>query len=143
MKKNVLLFIIIAIVILILLCYQITSMQNQKKEILKYNAEFEKYIGKEIYGTDIATIINKAIDNNERNKVTKDDDGFYINDNNNYIGVEIHITTNETTYKMETINKVGVINFVSNFNLISFKCTDIEYHSNGKISKMVFTQIEQ
>ena len=143
MKKNILLFVIIAIVILILVCYQIINIKNAKKEVLKYNSEFEKYTGKEIYGTDIVTIINKAIDNNERNKIKIDDDGFYINDNINYIGVEIHITTNEKTYKMETINKVGVINFISNFNLVSFRCTDIEYHQNGKISKMVFTQIDQ
>lgn len=143
MKKNIILFVILAIVILVIVCYQITNIQNAKREVVKYNSEFEKYTEKEIYGTDIATIINKAIDNNERNKVTKDDEGFYINDNNNYIGVEIHITTNETTYKMETINKVGVINFVSNFNLISFRCTDIKYHSNGKISKIIFTQTTQ
>ena len=143
MKKNILLFVIIAIVILILVCYQIINIKNAKKEVLKYNSEFEKYTGKEIYGTDIVTIINKAIDNNERNKIKIDDDGFYINDNINYIGVEIHITTNEKTYKMETINKVGVINFISNFNLVSFRCTYIEYHQNGKISKMVFTQIDQ
>ncbi len=143
MKKNILLFVIIAIVILIIVVYKVNSMQNHKKQILNYNAEYEKYTKTEIYGTNIATVINKAVDNNEKNKIPKDKDGFYIDDGENYIGIEINITTNETTYKMETIDKVGVKNFVSNFNLIAFKCTDIKYHENGRISKIVFTQIEE
>lgn len=143
MKKNIIAFVIIALVILVIVSYQVSSIQNAKKEILRFNSEYEKYTKNEIYGTDIATIINKAIDNNERNKVTKDENGFYINDGQNYIGIEVHIITNQTTYQMETINKVGVVNFVSNFNLIAFKCTNIEYHSNGKVSKIEFTQIEE
>ena len=31
-----------------------------------------------MYGADVLTIINKAIDNNEENKVQKDNEGNYI-----------------------------------------------------------------
>ena len=33
----------------------------------KVNLQFVKYLDKEVYGTDLATIINRAVDNNEKN----------------------------------------------------------------------------
>ena len=35
----------------------------------KYNKEYEKYLDGQIYGADIATIINKAVNQNEKNGV--------------------------------------------------------------------------
>lgn len=144
-KKNIILLIFIAIIVLIFIYYQVVSMQNKKKEIIKYNSEFEKYTTTQIFGTDIATIINKAIDKNERNKIPKDEKGYYIEDNENSIIIELEMINKGeiTKYKMEQINKLGIEKFLSSeFNLIYFKCSNLEYHSNGKISKIIFTQLE-
>ena len=144
-KRNIILFIILLIVILIFVYYQVINTQNKKKEILKFNEEFEQYTNKEIYGTNIATIINKAIDYNEKNKVAKDEKGYYINNEENSIIIELEKINKEniTTYKMEQINNLGIEKFLSSeFNLIYFKSTNIQYHKNGRISKIVFTQTE-
>ena len=44
----------------------------------KENRQFESYANQEIYGAELATIINKAVDNNQNNEVAKDDKGKYI-----------------------------------------------------------------
>lgn len=143
MKKSTVFIILLLILALILAYYQVSGMQAKKRKIAEFNSEYEKYLNKVIYGTDIATLINKAVDNNEQNKIKKDSEGLYIEDNENSVKIELNITTNNTTYKMETIDKVGIVNFVSNFNLVGFKSSNIEYHPNGKISKIIFTQIDE
>jgi hypothetical protein len=46
-----------------------------------------------------------------------------------------------TTYKMEAISKIGISEFIKNFNTVKFKCTNIQYHrETGKIK---YIQIEQ
>ena len=48
-------------------------------------------------------------------------------------------------YTFAATNVVNdVRNFVKNFNVILFKCTNIEYHKEtGKVSKLIFEQIEK
>ena len=74
-----------------------------------------------MYGADVLTIINKAIDNNEENKVQKDNEGNYI-ENENSIKVELTLlSTNEdgeeveVVYPMETLEKAGLNEFISRF----------------------------
>ena len=46
---------------------------------------------------------------------------------------------NETTYRMERINSLGMNSFVAYFGQVSFKCTDVKYHEKtGRISSMTF-----
>lgn len=105
--------------------------------------------GKEMYGADIVTIINKAIDNNEENKVQKDNEGNYI-ENENSIKVELTLlSTNEdgeeveVVYPMETLEKAGLNEFISRFGLTTFECTNIEYNSQNKVSKISIKQLEK
>ena len=101
-------------------------------------------LGKEIYGAEIATLINKVTEQNERNNVSKDENGYYIDNGTNSIKIDLKMITVEKTYPMELIYKNDVTNFVKNFNVILFKCTNIEYHKEtGKVSKLIFEQIEK
>lgn len=102
-----------------------------------------------MYGADVLTIINKAIDNNKSNKVQKDNDGNYIEDENS-IKVELTLlSTNEdgeeveVIYPMETLEKAGLNEFISRFGLTSFECTNIEYNSQNKVSKIYVKQLEK
>ena len=103
---------------------------------------------KVIYGTEVATIMNKAIDNNKNVNVQKDEKGYFIDNGQDSIQIELIMITDEekqetTTYKMETIQQVGMTSFLSNFSLTTFKSSNVEYHKNtGKISKITFEQLE-
>lgn len=146
MKKNVL---IICIILLMMIVISVTFISINTKKIAinkQSNQEYEKYLEQEIYGADVITIINKAINSNQTNGVATDETGKYISNEENSIIVELVMITNEesketTTYRMETINKVGINQFISNFNTATFKISKIEYHSKtGKISYIEITQ---
>ena len=141
MKKIIGIFIAVLVIILSLLYGYFTYTKNSNS-ILEQNAEFEKYLNQEINGTDLATIINRVIDNNEKNAIDKDIKGKYIDDNLDTIKMDILITDNETLYDAETIYRGGIENFVKNFNIIKFKCTEIKYHeTTKKVKYLLFTQI--
>lgn len=70
MKKIVLFFAMIIIVVCgvsyIFLNYK--ANYNTSK---KANLEFENYLNVEVSGTDLVTVMNRAIDSNEKNEVEK------------------------------------------------------------------------
>ena len=143
MKKFAIFFIMMIIVICVFFGIYINYKANyniSKKE----NLEFEKYLNTEIYGTDLATIINKAINSNEKNKVEKDDKGIYKNNDTNSINIEIKMTDNDSIYKMEIIYNGGIQNFIAYYDDIKFKCTEKKYHSStNKIKYLLFEQISE
>lgn len=144
MKKAFVVLIVFLIVIAIMVTIVLKAKQDDEKSLKLINYEYEQYLEKQIYGTDVATIINKAIDNNENYKIQKDESGFYINDNKYCIKIELNMITIEKTYQMEQIVKAGLTEFIKNFNIVAFECTSIQYHEEtGRISKIIFTQLEK
>ena len=117
-------------------------MQKKQVEIQKFNKIFEEYNKENLNGLDITTVINKAIDNNEKYQITKDEEGVYIANDTNSVKIYITMIINEKTYSMERINQVGISSFIENFGTVSFKCTYIKYHKNGRISEMTFEATE-
>ena len=98
--------------------------------MLSLNSEYEKYIGKDLYGIDIVTVINKAVDNNEKNEVQKDENNRYINNKETSIQVELNLISSvdektgekkTVTHPMERLIEVDLNGFISNFNLTIFK----------------------
>lgn len=146
MKKNVIILTIILLVIIVICIAGININSKTSKVVLQNNKDYEQYLKNEIYGTDVITLINKAISSNEENNVEKDSKGFYIENEENSIKINIIMITNEekqetTTYKMEAISKVGITEFIKNFNTAKFKCTKTEYHKQtGKIKYIEITQ---
>lgn len=52
--------------------------RSKQNEVNKQNNYYEKYLNKEIYGTEVATIINKTVNQNEQNEIQKDQNNYYI-----------------------------------------------------------------
>ena len=141
MKKFIIFFffflIIIATVSYIYLDYKV-SYDIAKKE----NYQFESYYNQEIFGPDVATVINKAVDKNSTNNISKDNKGNFIENNTNSIKIDIKFLDDDKTHKMEEIFNNGIGTFMQYYSQIKFKCTKIEYHeSTKKIKYMLFEQI--
>ena len=127
--KKIFIFLAIIVVILCVILYQYNSYQRAQNAINSENSEYEQYLDKEIYGIDIASLINKSTDKNEKNSVSKDDKGYFIQND-------------DTTYKMEQIYKQGVEQFVQFFLNDKFKSSKVEYHEKTKrIKYILFEQI--
>lgn len=143
MKNSLLLICIPLAIILFSVCGLLITKNTTNRLIKKENSEYEYYLNKEIYGTEVTTIINKAINQNENNRVQKDENNYYIENDENSIKIEIKMITTGKTYPMEEIYNNDITRFVQNFNLVKFKCTVLEYHKKtGKIRKIIFEQIE-
>lgn len=143
MKRLLLLMLLSITVILFSITGLLISLRINTEEVKKANQEYEYYLNKEIYGTEVTTLINKVIDQNERNSIAKDEKGYYIDNGENSIKIEFKMITIERTYQMEDFYNNDINEFLANFNTIRFKCTNIEYHEKtGKISKLVIEQLE-
>ena len=100
--------------------------------------------GNEIYGTDLATLINKAVDNNEKYKVLKDENGKYIPDDKFSIKITIQMLANDLTYDMETIFNNDVERFIELFNSSRFQSDIVQYHKlTGRIRNIHFIQTKE
>ncbi len=141
--KKVFIFLAIVVIIVALVGYKYISYKNECNNIQKENADFDKYKDQDVYGLEIASMMNKAIDKNTKNKIEKDDQGNFIQNDKNSIEIEIYMTDNETTYKMETIYNAGTEQFAQYYGNIKFKCSKIEYHNKtGRIKYILFEQQE-
>ena len=65
---------------------------------------------------------------------------IYIGNDINSVIIEIKISDNDTTYKMETLYNGGMPTFIQYYGDISFECTKIEYNKSGRVSFMIFEQ---
>lgn len=146
MKKLLVITLIIFLILAVIVTVSLTENRKSLSEIQKQNEEYEKYLGKQVFGTEVVSVINKASNSNIKNEVAKDDKELFIENTTNSIKVEIKMLSEGKliSYPMETIQKVGVAGFVKNFNLITFQCSNIEYHeTTKKVSKIVFEQKEE
>ena len=141
MKKTMITIIIIIAIIVSTITYVLYNYNTARNNAQRKNAEYTKYLDKEVTGAEVATLINKAVDNNIANKVETDKKSNYTNNNENSINIDIKFIDNDETYRMETIYKNGTDNFMQYYNSIKFKCTKIEYHKeNGQVSYMYIEQ---
>ena len=144
MKKTLLLVSITILVILFSTIGLLITKNTTNRLLKQENSKYECYLNRTIYGTEVATIINKAINQNENNQVQKDEKKHYIENNENSIKIEIKMLTTGKTYPMEEIYNNDMTQFVQNFNFIQFKCTKLEYHkSSGKVKKLLFEEVEE
>lgn len=140
--KKILIILAIVVIIVCIILFNYHSIAINKSQILAENEEFEIYLNKEIYGIDIASIINKAVDKNIKNGVEKDENNFFIQNDENSIEIERYLTEGEKTYKMEQIYNQGTEQFVQFFLDAKFKSSKVEYNEkNGRIKYILFEQI--
>lgn len=142
--KKLALFFLIVIIIVVGISYTYLNYKANYNEAKRQNKQFESYLGQEVYGFELTTLINKAVDNNKNNNVEKDERGNYINNDNNSIQIDINILDTEKIYKMETLYSGGMDNFIRYYGEIKFKCTNLEYHNKtNKVKHMLFEQITE
>ena len=141
MKKFVI-FLVIVVAIVCAISYMYLNFIANRNTAITENMPYETYLNREIFGSDLASVINRAINDNNKNNVEKDEKGIYIANNTNSIKIQVKITDNDTTYDMETFYNSGMDNFIKYYNQIKFKCTNVEYHeTTNKIKYMLFEQI--
>lgn len=142
MKKSLLILISIVLIIILIIFYSFYNYQRILYRAEKTNKEYENYTKDTILGSSLMTLINRVLDNNEKNNIEKDENNLYISNNENSIIIEIKFLESDNVFRMETISKAGVEAFIKNYNIMTFKCMKKEYHEKTKnISYLYFEQI--
>lgn len=142
--KKFIIFLIIVIIIISCITYIYLNQKANFNDAKFQNMKYENYLNKEVYGGQVASIINKAIDNNKKEQVSQDGNGIYQDNTSTSISVQIKFLDNDKIYEMENLYAGGIDNFINYYNHIKFKCTKIEYHkSTYKVRYILFEQITQ
>ena len=143
MKKTLIIMLILFVAILAAVSIAVVDLQQTGKQVKQFNQIFEEYKDKSLLGSEVASLINKAIDNNEKNQISKNDKGIYQEDGKYSVQILVKLEKEGEYFTMERINALKITEFVKNFSLQDFKCTGIEYHKETKrVSKVYFESIE-
>ncbi len=142
MKKEIILILVIVTIVIAIFSYYYYTYQRNYKIAKQENMQYDSYYQQEITGTNLASLINKAIDDNTKNEITKNNKGKYIENETNSIRIDIKFTDDDSIHTMEEIYLGGIDIFVQYYNQIKFKCTKIEYHqTTHKVKYMFFEQV--
>lgn len=142
MKKQTIIILILLIAIFLVVAFAVVQNIQKERKLENYNHQYEQYQDKLIYGTDVASLINQAVNSNEKNNVEKDENGYYIQNNSNSVKIFVKLQEEGENFPMERIFKIGITEFVKNFNIETFKCTQINYHEQThKVSEIYFEVI--
>ena len=137
--KKVIIGILLAVGIAVILFVTWYNRNAQTiREVQNLNTEFEGYLNRTITGVDLTTIMNKAIENNNQYEVPKNSDGTYQDDQKYSIQILVKPTEEGKFYPMEAFEKVGMKDFTKNFGGLVFQSQKVEYHTNGRVSKIYF-----
>ena len=146
MKKNLIILISILLIICAFVVYFVINYRNMQMQAQINNKEYNTYKDKTIVGTTLVSIINKTVDNNEKNNIEKDNSNVYVENEDNSIKIYIYFLDEdgkriETTYTMEQIYNKGSDSFIKLYGTSNFTCTNIDYHSKtGNVKSLTFEQ---
>ena len=145
----------------------VTQKNYYQKELVAFNKGFQAYNKRMMYGADVISVVNKAIDNNRKygnayydgSNSQKD---YFVNIRFKYEGIEYSLS-NETSYKSmynKWIQHIGIKEGDPNNNddekkyreLMGkrFECQDVIYNKKeegcaegaiGRIREMIFNQV--
>lgn len=144
MKKSFFIILTILLIIVAIISFYIYNVKRINNIATKHNEQYTSYYDKEILGTDLISLINKAIDYDEKNNIEKQENSiYYINNNSNSIQITIRFIESDKVIKMEDIAEKQIESFIKFFATSTFKCTDIKYHTQTKnVQSMHFEQVE-
>ena len=145
MKKSVIIllsiFVIILLIVSIVFSMQLKSMGNVKQ---KYDEEmnfFLQYENKKFNVNEFISIMNKAIENNEKHDIALDKENLYVEDDKYSIKIYLQLDDREELIPMEVLmlsEQGGSKRISTLFSDISYSYDTIEYHKEtGRIKKIV------
>ncbi len=76
----------------------ITETDYTQEELQAFNQGFESYNKKLMYGSDVISVINKAVDNNMKNQVFYKKNGDYVSEIDNEYYVDINVNLKKPLY---------------------------------------------
>lgn len=136
--KKFIIFLTIIIAFLGMFWYIYGEAKLKENNRIAFNNTYEKILNKTITGTELATIINKSIDNNNNNEVKKNDSGIYLDNGENSMNIEIKFIDSTNIIKGEKIFENDINKFIELYNTSKFELQTINYHEKTKRVKYLY-----
>lgn len=126
------------------------------QQITAFNKQYESYNRKLLRGTDVISVMNKATDNNKKNKEESDLQiairfklieslGYGIGEDNKVVKKSEQLIINKE-YTQDNNQWLAIKNneeAFTDFKRRIFNCTEIKYNENtGRVSSMLFVEQE-
>ena len=144
MKKTIFVITGVFLLVMLILVLALIGVQSKNKALSDINSEYEFYLNKEIYGTELAALVNKAIDNNQKEEIERDKNGYYINNGQTSIQISIQMIGAKEKIQIERVFALGTEQFVELFNSGIFISENVTYHKQtGRIATIDFKQIQE
>ena len=148
MKRNLIILISALLIVCVFVVYFVINYRNMQIDAQANNKEYITYKDKTIVGTTLVSLINKTVDNNEKNNIEKDEKNTYIENDKNSVKIYIYFLDLEkedkyieTPYTMEQIYNNDTDNFIKLYGTSNFCCTKIHYHEKtGNVKSLTFEQ---
>ena len=148
MKRNLIILISALLIVCVFVVYFIINYRNMQIDAQANNKEYITYKDKTIVGTTLVSLINKTVDNNEKNNIEKDEKNTYIENDKNSVKIYIYFLDLEkedkyieTPYTMEQIYNNDTDNFIKLYGTSNFYCSNIDYHEKtGNVKSLTFEQ---
>ena len=141
--KNKILLILIFMCVLLVVAYYVYSYRNSIAESQKMNREYEQYQNSQMLGSELISLINKTVDVNTDLGIEKDQDGLFIDNEENSIKIYVNFVYEDDykTLEMEKIYNNGAENFMKVYSTASFKCTEFTIHEKtNNVKSLTFTE---
>ncbi len=146
MKKIIVIIIVIVIAVVSIVYMHFAEVSRNKRIIQEINNEFLNYEKSIVQINTVISLMNKAIQQNIDNNIPQDEKKFFKENDYNSIKVFINIKSRNSTIPMEDLilnENAGMEKVSYAFSDMIFEMTDIEYHKNGQVKKVIFTAIEE
>ena len=137
MKKYIVLL-ASAILVCCILVYAKYQIKVKNSMINFENNPYTSILNKEISSAELATLINKAMNKNAENKIEKDDKGYYIENDENSIKIDVQFIIEDTILTGEQIERSNETEFITAYNSAKKKNKKIEYHKKTKLAKHLY-----
>ena len=146
MKRNLIILISALLIVCVFVVYFVINYRNMQIDAQANNKEYITYKDKTIVGTTLVSLINKTVDNNEKNNIEKDEKNTYIENDKNSVKIYIYFLDLEkedkyieTPYTMEQIYNNDTDNFIKLYGTSNFYCSNIDYHEKtGNVKSLTF-----
>ena len=148
MKRNLIILISALLIVCVFVVYFVINYRNMQIDAQANNKDYITYKDKTIVGTTLVSLINKTVDNNEKNNIEKDEKNTYIENDKNSVKIYIYFLDLEkedkyieTPYTMEQIYNNDTDNFIKLYGTSNFYCSNIDYHEKtGNVKSLTFEQ---
>lgn len=137
MKKQFIIIIMILLIVVAIVALYFHNVNQLNVLAENHNKTYQQIENQDILGTTLISIINKAIDDNEKNEVPKE--SIYYQDNQeNSIKITIQFKELDYTVQMEDIAAQTTESFIRFFATATFRCTKLEYHERTNFVKSLY-----